>query len=121
MTTAAFPILLASFTVAGLLMFLIWAAWVLLNLWIWQKTKATGNMLMLVGAGILTLDSLLLWFNQSLGSYWITLIAFALLTVGFFLTVRVQVEAQLAAIRTKIHQATAGGKKDGGSNPPAAS
>jgi len=103
------------FSFIGLLEFLIWAIWLVLNLWIWQKTKATGNLLMMIGAAGAAFMQLMLFFNEYMGNG-IWLASLAALTVGFFLSVRPMVEAHLAKLREKLHSATA--KKD--PTPPAA-
>src|SRR5262245_3768827 len=109
--------LVAGFTFPGFLMLLIWAVWVVLNLWIWQKTKAMANLLMLVASAYFVLDGLMGIFDQMLGGLWMHLIALGVLTAGFFLSVQAQVKAQLDALKAKIHSATA--KKDGGAPPSA--
>jgi len=107
-----------------LLTALIWGVWVVLNLWIWQKSKATGNLLMLIGAGVLALVDLLLFlliFFSGMGT--LMLIGLVLLTAGFFLSVKPMVAAQIAALQAKAKHI---GHKDGGTGggtgtpPPAA-
>jgi hypothetical protein len=109
------PLTLAAYiTVAGIVTLLLWATWVVLNLWIWQKTKATGNLLMLIGSAVMTFDVLLGMFEQYT-TYWLNILALGTLTVGFFYSVRPMVEAHLAKLKEKIHHATASGKGGGGS------
>jgi hypothetical protein len=98
---------------------LTWGVWVLLNFWIWSKTKALGNLLMLIGSGALCLTFILLSFNSGPSGFWFTNLSFLTVSAGFFLSVRPLVEAHIAAIKAKIQAATAG-KKDGGAPPPPA-
>ncbi len=99
-----------------LLLGLVWAVWLVLNLWMWQKTKAQANLLMMVGAGVLTLTYVMRAFTWDAPGTFIELAAVVVLTAGFFLSVRPMVEAQLAKLREKLHNVTSH-KKDG--PPPA--
>ena len=103
------------FSFLGLLELLVWVVWVVLNLWIWQKTKAVGNLLMMLGAAGAGFVQLMAFFKEWMGNG-IWLVSLAALTAGFFLSVRPMVEAQLAKLREKLHSVTAG-KKD--APPPA--
>ena len=106
--------------IEGLLLALIWGIWVVLNLWIWQKSKAKGNLLMLVGASILTLVGLMMFFEFGLSSVYLLMwVGPFVLTAGFYLSVKPMVAAQIAALQAK---AKALGHKDGGAGtpPPAA-
>jgi hypothetical protein len=103
------------FSFLGLLELLVWVVWVVLNLWIWQKTKAIGNLLMLIGAAGAGFVQLMLFFNEFVGNG-IWLVSLAVLSAGFFLSVRPMVEAHLAKLRAKLHNVTSP-KKDG--PPPA--
>ena len=47
---------------------------------------------------------------------WLEILGLLSLSAGFFLSVKPLVEAQLAALKARLH----GGKKDGGTPPPAA-
>src|SRR5688572_9744156 len=80
---------------------LIWGVWVVLNLWIWQKTKALANMLMLIGSGILALSNILHSFATGPG-FWLDFFGVVLLTVGFVLSVKTLVDAQLAMLKSKL-------------------
>src|SRR5262245_27597336 len=93
---------LAAITIEGLVLVLLWAVWVVLNLWIWQKTKATGNLLMLIGAAVQAFFWLMLMLGE-LMSYWINILALGALTAGFFLSVRPMVEAHLTKLKEKLH------------------
>jgi hypothetical protein len=97
-------LVLSVFIVEAFLTALLWAVWVVLNLWIWQKAKATGNLLMLVGAAVLALLSLLLSFGQGIGegSFWLTFFALIALTAGFYMSVKPMVAAQIAALGSKV-------------------
>lgn len=96
---------------------LMWAVWIVLNLWIWQKTKALGNLLMLIGSGALGLAWIIRSFDPGPG-FWLDILALGTLTVGFFFTVKPLVAAQIAALKSKLQSATAGSKKDGSAPPP---
>ena len=89
----------------GFLLFLIWAIWAVLNLWIWQKSKATGNLLMLGGSAVLAVLYLLASFGVNIAwdaHYWLSLFSLIALTAGFYLSVKPMVAAQLAGIGTKL-------------------
>lgn len=96
------------------LMFLIWAVWAVLNLWIWQKSKAMGNLLMLGGSGVMALLALLASFKVFLdfdAHYWLTLFSLIALTAGFYLSVKPMVAAQLAALSSKVRAGATDAKK----------
>jgi hypothetical protein len=99
---------LSVFIFESLLMALVWGVWIVLNLWIWQKSKAQANMLMLIGAALLSFTALLGAFGASLGSmyYWLPFIGSVLLTIGFYLSVKTLVEAHLAAMKAKLKSST---------------
>lgn len=99
---------------------LIWAVWVVLNLWIWQKTKATGNLLMLIGSGVLAFIDILAAFTWRGPGSWLSILALITLSAGFFLSVKPLVDAQLKALQDKLQAKLHAGKKDGGSPPPSA-
>jgi hypothetical protein len=110
---------LASFSLPGLLDMLLWAVWMVLNFWLFQKTKAIANLLMLVASAYMTLVTIVRWFAADpLGGPWMGFVAFFLLTLGFFLSVRAQVEAQLARLRQRVADMATGKKDGGGSAPP---
>ncbi|MGE0193510.1 MAG: hypothetical protein AB7T63_15880 [Planctomycetota bacterium] len=84
--------------------FLIWGVLALLNFWIWSKSKAQGNLLMLVGAGIAALAKLIAAIDFPEGKFmmfWLPTIGVAVFAFGFYRTVAVQVSAQLAALKQK--------------------
>ncbi len=91
----------ATFIFESLLIGLIWAVWVVLNLWIWQKSKASGNLLMMVGAAVMALASIIGAFGEPFG--------------GFYLPVKPMVAAHLAALQAKVK-----GIGKGSGTPPAA-
>jgi hypothetical protein len=95
---------LSVFIVEMFLTFLVWGVWVVLNLWIWQKAKATGNLLMMVGAGVMAVLSLLGAFGQFVGEggFWLNFFALLALTAGFYMSVKPMVAAQLAGLGTKL-------------------
>ena len=105
------------FSFEHLLVGLMWGVWVVLNLWIWQKTKALGNMLMLCGAGALALCHVLRSFTWG-PTYFIDFLGIGALTAGFFLSVKPIVDAQLKALQAKLHSATHS-KSDTGTPPKA--
>jgi len=94
---------------------LMWAVWVVLNLWIWKKTKASANMLMLCGSAALGLFYLIHAFTWRGPGYWLVAVGTGVLSAGFFLSVKPLVEAQLNALKAKMHAVT---HKSGGSEPP---
>jgi hypothetical protein len=94
---------------------LVWAVWAVLNFWIWKKTKALGNLLMLIGAGAAAVIWFLALFSYGL-EIWLLFLALVTVTHGFFFSVKPLVEAHLAALKTKMQNLTA--KKEGGGTPP---
>ena len=107
-----FPILAFQFEL--FLTFLVWAVMLVLNLWMWQKTKANGNLLMLVGAGCLGLASMLLSFGTA-GEFlhtWLPLIGAVLVVTGFYYTAKPIVDVHIQALKKKLADATSE-KKDG--------
>jgi hypothetical protein len=113
--------LLAGFSevMAEILNLLCCSVWVVLNLWLFQKTKAVANLLMMLGAAYILLHFVFVLFGGLLGGPWMLLLAFSVVTAGFFLSVRAQVEAQLTRMRQRIQEMTSG-KKDGSAPPPGA-
>ena len=113
-------IVLADFTVEGVLTMLLWAVIAILNFWIWSKAKANPNLLMMIGAGWLALASLLLLFNavllgvQNYG--WTQLIGVGFLAAGFYLSVKPMVAANIAHLQAKMKDTMS--KKGGGAPPP---
>jgi hypothetical protein len=108
--------ILAAFYFEPFLLFLVWGIMLVFNLWMWQKSKAKGNLLMLVGAGCLALSALL-WAFGTVDSkfilFWLPLIGAALLVVGFYFTVKPMVDENIAALREKLKEATKE-KEEGG-------
>ena len=101
------------------LMALIWVVMLVLNLWIWQKAKSQGNLLMTIGAGLLAFASL----DAALGlaiSYdmmmWFHVIGSGLVVAGFYMSVKPMVAAQLAHLQSKMKGI---GHKDSGTPPKA--
>jgi hypothetical protein len=97
-----------AFSVEPLLQALVWGVWIVLNLWIWQKSKAQSNLLMLIGAAVLSFAALMWAFGVNLGSmyFWLPFIGSVLLTIGFYMSVKTLVEAHLAAVKAKLKSAT---------------
>jgi hypothetical protein len=97
----------------------VWAAFAVLNFWIWSKSKAAGNLLMLLGAGWQALGGILGFFEVNLlgwqNIFWSGLIGAALITLGFYFSVKPMVEAQLAALQAKVKHI---GHKDAGAGGP---
>jgi len=103
--------ILAAFHFEPFLVFLVWAVMLVMNLWMFQKTKSQGNLLMTIGAGCLALGSLLWTFKsfQSIGSFelfWLPLIGAILLVIGFYITAKPVVDGQIEALTKKLHEAT---------------
>ncbi len=84
---------------------LIWAAFGLINLWIWQKNKSLGNMLMLCGAGGIVLGRLVFAFSDFPSQFmalWVPLFGGASILVGFFMLSKPMIEAQMATLKAKM-------------------
>ncbi len=116
-----FAPVLAVFYFGMLVAALVWAAFAVLNFWIWSKSKATGNLLMLIAGGWFALSRVLWSFGTMLLGWenfqWTELIGIGLLTAGFYLSVKPMVEAQIAALQAKVKGM---GHKEGGTTPPPA-
>lgn len=98
---------LAAFHFKILLPALIWLAFGVLNLWIWQKGKAQGNMLMMIGGfclgGGYTISTFSK-FPEEFVFFWIPTIGAALILAGFYLVSAKVIEAQMAGIKAKMQQ-----------------
>lgn len=110
-----FTPILAALHFEGLLAGLVFAALALLNFWVWQKGKSTGNLLMLLGFGWLGLCWILFSFETVLlgaANYgWQEFIGAGAILGGFYLSVKPMVAAQIAALQAKAKHI---GHKDGG-------
>jgi hypothetical protein len=106
-------------TFEELLFLLLWLSWVVLNLWIWQKSKAQGNLLMMIGAALNAFVWLMFLFNANIGSgfFWLMFFGLLALTIGFFLSVKPMVAAQMAALGGKLKSVTSPPPSSG--SPPA--
>lgn len=97
-------------TVFLILMLLLWGVLLVLNLWVWQKGKGKGNLVMLVGAGIMMLAWLLLLtseFPSTFVAMWLPLIGMIAFVGGFYLSVQPMVQAHIDALKKKLHDVTA--------------
>lgn len=92
----------------SLILTLVWVVLAVLNFWIWNKSKAQGNLIMLVGAAVVAVFALLMMLGAGVGEagMWLSVLGQAAFAVGFFLSVRPMVEAQLAALKEKVKSAT---------------
>src|SRR5687768_16995953 len=67
---------------------LVWAVWAVLNFWIWSKSKALGNLLMLIGSAATSLFWFIAMFQWGMGvDPWLHFLALVTLSIGFFFTV----------------------------------
>jgi hypothetical protein len=112
---------IAAFTFFGLVGLLVWVVWAFLNLWIWQKAKSNGNLLMLVGAAVLAVGDLLAILSATTDTAVIALIGLIVLTIGFYVSVKPMVAAQIAALQSKVKDMTSSKPGAGGGAPPASS
>ena len=100
-------------TLDGIVMFLAFAALGVFNLWIWQKSKALANLLMMCGAFGISLFGFAIMIESisfvKLGR-WTMMFGSIALAYGFFLSAKPQIEAQLAKLKAKAQAAT---KADG--------
>ncbi len=79
-----------------------WAVVALVNFWIWSKGKGRESLFMLVGSAAMAAIGGLGIGGIALGfSAWLQLAGFVLFTLGFVMSVRPQIEGQLAAIKAK--------------------
>ena len=106
-----FPVLAFQFEL--FLIFLIWGVMLVMNLWMFQKTKGKGNMLMMVGAGCLALSALILRFakiadpgTEKFLLFWLPFIGAVLLVVGFYFTAKPVIDVHIEALKKKIQEAT---------------
>ena len=96
------------------LLFLVWAVMLVMNLWMFQKTKGRGNLLMTIGAGCLGLSALLYAF-ESFGKFqmfWLPFIGAIVLVFGFYVTSKPIVDAHLEALKKKLHEVTTEKKEE---------
>ena len=103
---------LAAFRFEPFLVFLVWAIMLVMNLWMFQKTKSKGNLFMTIGAGCLGLGALLYTFlsYESLGKFamfWLPFFGAILLVVGFYITAKPIVDVHIEALKKKLQEATA--------------
>jgi len=93
---------LATFYATALLLALPWAALAVLAFWVWRRAKSGGHLVMLVGAGWLTLDAVLRTLDVYLlgaeSGYWGQFIGATLIASGFGVTVQPLVAADIAKI-----------------------
>lgn len=123
------PIPIVAFFFEELLLALVWGALLLLTIWVWQKTKAQGNLLMMIGAAVLTLAAVLFAFTGSEtipgfgtikafpGSFvmfWMPFIGAILLLVGYYFTVKAMVDSHIEALKKKLHDVAGEKKTEGG-------
>ena len=109
--------ILAAFRFGSLLVFVVWAVMLVMNLWMFQKTKAQGNLLMTIGAGGLGLGTLYATFASwdsvsEFMMFWVPFFGAILLVLGFYLTAKPVVDVHVQALKKKIQEATA--EKQGG-------
>ena len=100
---------------------LLWAGMVVLNLWIWQKSKANSSLLMLIGSALIAVPSLMQGLKIEFGAiFWLWTFGSALVLAGFYLSVKPMVAAQLAALQAKVKNAASNvtHKDGGGTTPP---
>ena len=98
-----------AFVFKPFLIFLVWAVMLVMSLWMFQKTKSQGNLLMTIGAGCLGLSSLL-WAFESFGEFqffWLPFIGAILLVVGFYMTAKPVIDVHIAALKKKLQDVTA--------------
>jgi len=104
-------------TLLQLILLLAWIALLVLNVWVWQKTKAHGHLLMIVGASLTALTHFISAIAMP------TTILFVLLPIvgigvyvyGYYLSVQPMVQARVDALAAKIRDVTSDG--DGGEGP----
>ncbi len=108
-----------AFVFEPFLLFLVWGVLLLFNLWLWQKTKGQGNLVMMVGAGVLALAALLFAFESvsRFVWFWLPFIGAVILVIGFYLTSKTIVDAHLTGLKTKLHDITAEKKAPPSSGP----
>lgn len=96
---------LAAFHFSLFLGFLTWGVLAILNYWVWSKTKAKGNLIMLCGAAAVALANIITTFSTFPGEFvllWLPTLGAIAFTAGFFLSVKPLVEAQLASLKKKM-------------------
>lgn len=108
----AIPVL--AFVFESFLIFLIWGVMLVMNLWMFQKTKGRGNLLMLIGAGCLALSALLYSIatfadpgTAKFVMFWLPLIGAVLVVLGFYMTAKPVVDVHIEALKKKLSEATA--------------
>lgn len=85
---------------------LLWAFVATLNFWIWRRSKSTGHVVMLVGAAWMALHYLLATFDVALlgATHYdlAVLLGSAVLTAGFYLSVRPLVAEEIGRWRRLV-------------------
>lgn len=105
-------------TLDSVVMFLLWAALAAMAYWAWTATKTQAAMMTMAGAGVVALFTLLGMFGVHILSLWPMLVGIALVTYGYYLTVKPTIDANIAKLKEKAKAATHSG---GSGTPPAAS
>jgi hypothetical protein len=98
-----------AFVFESFLVFLVWGVMLVMNLWMFQKTKGQGNLFMMIGAGCLAVSSFIISFatiadpgTAKFILFWLPLIGSILLVFGFYKTAKPVVDAEIQALRSKI-------------------
>ena len=97
-------------TFLPIMMLLAWGALFVLNMWVWQKSKAQGNLIMMVGSAVLMLAWLLMLTSEVPSTFiyaWLPILGTLAFVAGFFLSVRPMVQVHIEALKKKLQEATA--------------
>lgn len=113
------PVLAAVYiSFAGVVTFLVWAAFAAMAYWAWSASKGQAAMMTMAGAGLIAVLTLLHMFDVHIGQGWLELAGTALVVYGYYLTVKPTIDANIAKLKEKAKAATHSG---GSGTPPAAS
>jgi len=111
--------ILAYFSFPVLLVSLVWLALALMAFWIWSASKAKAALCTLIGAlllGVATMFPILGIYSES--SFWLMMFGAALVTLGYYYTVKPIVDKHIQDLKEKAKAKTSSGGS--GTPPPTA-
>jgi hypothetical protein len=80
---------------------LVWLALAAMAFWVWSGTKANSTLMTLIGAGVLAIDAFFGTFGIWAGDAWLEVGGVALVTLGYYYTVKPVVDAHVRDLKAK--------------------
>lgn len=108
--------IVAEFHFPSLVVFLIWLVFAVMAFWIWSASKAKASLLTMIGAALVATGSFFVLIQVGPDPTWLGIIGFALVTLGYYQTVKPIVDKHLHDLKQKAIAKAASGS----STPPAA-